>query len=301
MVESRAYWLKEGEPLPEELARVARGRIDHALDELRGNSDSSPVEAVHEARKDMKKLRALLRLARGELGRRRFAREKACFGDAARELAGTRDADVMLETLNALCLPAGEAWELRKQVQADVRQNGEDEREAASRSAVTILEEARRRVSDWPLERDSFDAIEKGLGKAYRRGRRDFRAATEEPTVEALHEWRKRVKELWYHHALLRSLWPPVIEVAGQEAHALSDRLGDDHDLAVLAAWVEQNADAPPGFFEAVDRRRAELQAEAFELGARVYAEKPKAFVERMRRLWTAREAAVPSRERSNS
>ena len=109
------------------------------------------------------------------------------------------------------------------------------------------------------------------------------------------------MKELWYHHTLLRSLWPPVIEVAGQEAHALSDRLGDDHDLAVLAAWVEQNADAPPGFFEAVDRRRAELQAEAFELGARVYAEKPKAFVERMRRLWTAREAAVPSRERSNS
>ena len=69
----------------------------------------------------------------------------------------------------------------------------------------------------------------------------------------------------------------------------------------MLAAWVEQNADAPPGFFEAVDRRRAELQAEAFELGARVYAEKPKAFVERMRRLWTAREAAVPTRERSNS
>ena len=208
----------------------------------------------------------------------------------------------MLETLNALCLPAGEAWELRKQIQADVKQNGEDEREAASRSAVTILEEARRRVSDWPLERDSFDAIEKGLEKAYRRGRRDYRAATEEPTVEALHEWRKRVKELWYHHTLLRSLWPPVIEVAGQEAHALSDRLGDDHDLAVLAAWVEQNAEGTPtGLFEAVDRRRAELQAEAFELGARVYAEKPKAFVERMRRLWTAREAAVPTRERSNS
>jgi len=299
--ESRAYRLREGEPLPDELARVARGRIDHAIDELCGKSDSSPVDAVHEARKDMKKLRALLRLARGELGAERFKRENACFRDAAGELAGARDADVMLDTLNSLTLPAGEGWLLRQQIQAEVKQNGEEEREAAARSAVAILEEARRRVSDWPLERDSFDAIAKRLEKTYRRGRRDFRAAMEEPTVEALHEWRKRVKELWYHHALLRSLWPPLIEVAADEAHVLSDHLGDDHDLAGLAAWVDEHAEAPPAFFGALDRRRGQLQAAAFELGARVYAEKPKAFVTRMRVLWDANAAAVAARERSKS
>ena len=47
--------------------------------------------------------------------------------------------------------------------------------------AVAILKEARRRVSDWPLERDSFDALAKGLEKTYRRGRGDFGAATREP------------------------------------------------------------------------------------------------------------------------
>jgi CHAD domain-containing protein len=291
--ESRAYRLKEGEPLPDELARIARGRIDHAIDELRGRSDSTPAEAVHEARKDMKKLRALLRLVRGELGGQRFARENACFRDAARELAGARDADVMLETLNALRLPPGEGWELRKQIQAGMKRNGEDDRETAARGAETILEEARRRVSDWPLERDSFDAIAKGLEKTYRRGRRDFRAAMEEPTVEALHEWRKRVKELWYHQTLLRSLWPPVVEVVGDQAHVLSDRLGDDHDLAVLAEWVDRNADPPAGFLEAVDRRRTELRSDAFALGARMYAEKPKAYVLRLKQLWEANEAAA--------
>src|ERR671929_1828085 len=99
MAESRAYRLKEGEPLRDEIARVARGRIDNAIDELSGKTDSTPVEAVHEARKDMKKLRALLRLTRGELGEQVYSRENACFRDAARELAGQRDADVMLETL----------------------------------------------------------------------------------------------------------------------------------------------------------------------------------------------------------
>jgi CHAD domain-containing protein len=290
---SRAYRLERIEPLPKEIARVVRGRIDHALDELCGRSESTPAEAVHEARKDMKKVRALLRLARGELGKQTFARENACVRDAARELAGARDSDVMLETLGALELPAGEGWELRKLIQAELAQNGAGEREAAARDAAAILEEARRRVGEWPLEHDSFDALEKGLRGTYRRGRRDFAAAVEEPTVEALHEWRKRAKELWHHHTLLRSVWPAVIDAAGDEAHELSDRLGDDHDLAVLAAWVEEHADASPEFFEALGRRREELQAEAFAIGSRVYAEKPSVFVSRMRRLWDAGETEV--------
>jgi CHAD domain-containing protein len=291
--ESRAYRLREGRPLSDELRRTARGRIDDAMDELRGTSDSTPEEAVHEARKDMKKLRALLRLARGGLGEETFARENACFRDAARELAGTRDADVMLETLDALDLPAGLGWELRKAIQAEREGAGPDGREAAARSAAAMLKEARRRVDDWPLERDSFDALADGLERTYRRGRRSLRAAQEEPTAEALHDWRKRVKDLWYHHTLLRELWPPVMRAAGDEAHELSDRLGDDHDLVVLAAWVRGHLETDPEFSEAVIRRRGELQDEAFALGARLYAEKPSAYRRRLERLWTASEARI--------
>ena len=46
---------------------------------------------MHEARKDLKKLRALLRMTRGELGDATFRRENPCFRDAGRELAGVRD------------------------------------------------------------------------------------------------------------------------------------------------------------------------------------------------------------------
>jgi CHAD domain-containing protein len=156
-----------------------------------------------------------------------------------------------------------------------------------------MLVEARGRVEQWPLERDSFDAVAEGLERTYRRGRRDLRAARAEPSVEALHEWRKRVKELWYHHTLLRALWPPVMAAAGDEAHALADRLGDDHDLAVLADWVREYTEAGPELFEEVERRRDALQAGAFELGARLYAEKPSAYVRRLGLLWDAREAIV--------
>jgi hypothetical protein len=87
------------------------------------------------------------------------------------------------------------------------------------------------------------------------------------------------------------------MEVTGDEAHALSDRLGDDHDLAILAEWVHQHDAGGSEFFAAVDRRRGELQAEAFEMGARLYAEKPKAFTTRLERLWDARDVTAGSRE----
>jgi CHAD domain-containing protein len=289
---SRAYRIDPDQPLPDELARVARGRIEHALDELLGETDSTPEEAVHEARKDMKKLRALLRLARGELGKEVFARENAFFRDAARELAGVRDADVMLETLAKLDLKDG-ATELRRRLEAHRVHDGAGDRAAASLRAVAQLEEALTRVREWPLERDSFDAIGAGLERSYRRGRSDLLDVRAEPGTDALHEWRKRVKGLWYHHTLLRKLWTPVMTSVADEAHELADLLGDDHDLAVLSEWASLNGCAQPGLSAAVERRRSELQEHALKLGARLYAEKPGAYRRRLERLWEARVRAV--------
>jgi CHAD domain-containing protein len=290
---SRAYRLKPKESLSDGIPRIARGRIDHAIDELLDKTDSTAEEAVHEARKDLKKLRALLRLARGELGESSFKRENTCFRDAGRELAAARDSDVMLDTLKTLDIPAGLDWELRKAIQAHRARNGDAGRGAAAAGVVAMLREARGRVDDWPLERDSFAALHDGLERTYRRGMRDFKAVRANPSVEGLHEWRKRAKELWYHHTLLRSLWPPVMQAVGEEAHELTDRLGDDHDLAVLADWIRKHTDAGPEFFEAVDRRRAELQADAMKLGARLYADKSKDYVRRLRRLWDTSPASV--------
>ena len=293
MSAERAYRLNAGEPLPEGIALSAYGRIDHAIAELRGKTDSTAEESVHEARKDLKKLRALLRMMRGELGEETFRRENACLRDAGRELASVRDNDVMLDTLKALDLPAGMESELRKAIQAHRARDGRDERSTAARGAVAMLREARGRVDGWPLERDSFDALREGLERTYRHGRRDLRAVRTDPTVEALHEWRKRVKELWYHHTLLRALWPPVMQALGDEAHELANRLGDDHDLAMLADWVRHHSEAEPEFFEAVDRRRSELQSEAISLGERLYADKPSAYARRLHGLWTASRTSV--------
>jgi CHAD domain-containing protein len=270
---SPKYRLKRSEPIPEGVPRIAYGRIDHALDALKDASE----EGVHEARKDMKKLRSLLRLVRGEIGEEVFRREADTFRDAGRELSGVRDADVMLATLADL----EERYEadvgpVRQAVEAHRIRTTGGGRERAARTATEILIQARERVDDWPVEHDGFEVFEDGLRRTYKRGRRDWRAALEDPSTENLHEWRKRAKDYWYHCSILEHSWKPVMRALADEAHELSDRLGDDHDLAVLLAFGAEPLEP------LIATRRRELQEEAFGYGARLYADKPKAFVRRI-------------------
>jgi CHAD domain-containing protein len=287
---SRAYRLRVGEPVPEEIARVARGRIDHAIDELSGATESTSEQAVHNARKDMKKLRALLRLVRGEIGDEVVRRERAAFRDVQGELSGRRDADVMLATLESLDLPAKEAGPVRQALEAHRLRMSAGSHE----DAIEMLTSARARVVDWPLGSDGFAAFEDGLRWIYRRGRRAYRRALAEPTDENLHEWRKRVKDLWYALSLLGESWKPVMDALADEAHELSDRVGDDHDLAVLSAWSDE-----PALEEPIARRRAELQEQAFAYGARLYADRTGAFVSRLESWWQASVVSPPAPRRA--
>jgi CHAD domain-containing protein len=308
---ARGYRLKDGETVPDGIARIAYGRIDHAIDELRGKNKSSREEAVHEARKDLKKLRSLLRLVRGEIGDEVYRRENEGFREAGRRLSGVRDADVMIETLESLAehrpkdMNAETVGGLRQALsehRAALEGNGRGRKQARN-EVVQALRESRERVEEWPLETDGFDALEDGLGRAYRRGRRAYHAVLEDPSTENLHEWRKRVKDLWYHHTLLQCSWPELMDPAADQVHELSDLLGDDHDLAVLCEWAQAHPAAAGGmpgleaFNEAARRRRTELQREALVLGERLYGERPRAFLRRLRSYWHAwREAPRPAR-----
>ena len=118
--------------------------------------------------------------------------------------------------------------------------------------------------------------------------------AIADPTVERLHEWRKRVKDLWYHLRILTPAWPAVLEPLAGEAHVLSEQLGDDHDLAMLGLAARERADAfsdpldLDSLLDAIERRRSELQRDATSLGRRLYADEPEAFVSRVEVWWRA-------------
>ncbi|HMI80752.1 MAG TPA: CHAD domain-containing protein, partial [Solirubrobacterales bacterium] len=248
------------------------------------------------ARKDLKKLRAVLRLLRGTLPEPACREEMRRYRDAGRALSATRDAEVRLAALEGLgeCaveLPA-DAFEAWRAILAR-------DREAAANAArdLPAIEEARELIEaglagieGWRLVGDSWDLIEGGLRRIYRRGRRAMRAAEREPSEANLHDWRKRAKDLWYTLRLLQGAWPAVLGALAGEAHRLSELLGDHHDLALLREDLQQRRlgeEETRALEGAIDGRQEELAAEAFTLGHLLYAERPQDFSRRMRSYWS--------------
>jgi len=290
---ARAYRLRRGEDTADGVRRVARGQLDRAGDRLdagtgaRGDLDG----AVHDTRKAFKRLRALVRVSRDALGDEAYRRENTIFRDAGRKLSGTRDAAVLVQTLDGLI--ARYRDELDDGAFAGLRGALASEAQAASsaladdRTAVNevqgTLEAARRRVGGWPLPDDGRLAmLEPGFERIYRRGRRALRAARKHPDTETVHELRKRAKDLWHAAQILRPAAPKAMKDLGRRAHALSDAAGDDHDLAVLSAAArERHAALAPGELALLERliarRRRRLQRKALSQGRRLYASKPAA------------------------
>jgi CHAD domain-containing protein len=287
---TRAYRLRRGKPPAGEGIRVAEGRIDDAVEQLGGHADER-ARAVHEARKDMKKLRSLLRLARPALDSTRYRRENDRFREIGRNLSGTRDAEVKLETLKSLRDQGGVTGSFDEYAEVlDEEHAATEASDATLETAVAELETAREAVDEWKLA--DWNPAGKGLRRAYRRGRKALAAVRAEPSDEAVHEWRKRSKDLWYHLRLLRDARPKVLKPAAQEAHELSDLLGDHHDLAVLAVDLKSRANAlsrtPRGtLLAAIRHRQRELLGKALPMGKRLYAEKPKAFRRRLEGYWS--------------
>lgn len=279
------------------MTRVAAGRAESALEQLRGSSAGKvdTADAVHGARKDMKKLRTVLRLLRDPLGRKSLRRQNARFRDAARALSSTRDAEVKLETLEALAeheqgLPeeAVEPWRKILARDREAATNAARD-EPAVAEAISLIEEGLEEIQAWEVEGDSWKLIGAGLTRSYRSGRKAMKAAVSSHAETAFHEWRKRAKDLWYELRLLSEAWPPPLEATADEAHRLTELLGDHHDLAVLCEDLRRRnlGEAETVALEAaIGRRQEELAAEAFPLGRRLYAERTKDFSRRLRRYW---------------
>jgi CHAD domain-containing protein len=291
-----AYKFRPDESVRPAILRCAREQLDRAVSELSEGINGDPVEAVHSARKAIKKERSLLRLARGAMPRAQRRRENDILRHAAGGLSGARDADVMIASITELSeryagqLPAGTFDAIRGQFES--RAQTDNGRSVVDGDAVAQLVAARDRVDDWRLREGGWKALESGLMRSYGRGRRLFVAAHVGADAETLHAWRKRVKDLWYHERLLAPTCGPTVRGHVKDLDRLSDLLGDDHDLALLRQELTQPSAVAPAdvdpVVELIDHRRRELQTEATRIGERVYAETPKAYRRRMRDSWRA-------------
>ncbi len=292
------YCLQTDESLPDGIKRIAIEMADRAIWQLTHGPHKD--KAVHDARKCCKKIRAVLRLVRDEIGQDVYRSENALYRDAARELSDLRSSAVMAETLDALCERFAD--DLPPDAYTNVRQGLMDKHYRVLQDAVESgnlflhigenLDTGRERLLHLPLKTEDFSTLHQGLCRVYRRGGHAMAVSSEGPSTENLHEWRKRVKYLRYQMRILNPLEPVIVHALAKDLDKLSDLLGLDHDLAELRVIVQKTPFLASSKKElrtllaGIDLHRLELQADAFELGGRLYAESPRAFVDRLEGYW---------------
>jgi len=283
--------------------RITGEQVERAVSTLGDAGDDDFGAAVHDARRRAKKLRGLIRLVRPALGDA-YAPANEAFRDAARQLSGARDADAALATFDDLVaasadrLPEGGLRSVRAGLaaRAEAAGRGAEDRQARTGQAVDLFRAGRGHVDQADLDADGWAAIGPGLERTYRAGRRGLARITDAgdgaADPQAVHEWRKRVKDAWYQVRLLRPAAPSVLGPLVGRFHDLADALGDAHDLVVIGERLQATperfgGEGPVGAAcDLAEARRTELEQRAVALGLRLYAEKPPAYRGRLSVYW---------------
>jgi len=292
-----AYRLERSESVVSGLKRVVRDEIDSANAHVAGDKKVSRDEAIHEARKSIKKVRALLRLMRTELGPT-YAQENNRLRDIAHKLSEFRDAFAIIATFDDLKKKYNtEGGTGLKSVRAGLTKK----RNAAAKTedvdivlqaASKALAKAAKRVKAWPLETDGYSALGPGLEGTYRAGRKALTRVHKDPHADNFHDLRKRVKDHWYHVRLLENIWTDMMSAYEKSLKDLETWLGNDHNLAVLRERIVAEPDLYGKqrdidlLLDLIDKYQRELRDKSLALADRVYDEKPRELTRRMSHLW---------------
>jgi CHAD domain-containing protein len=239
---------------------------------------------VHAVRRATKRARTLARVLKPVLDSSGEALSGALRA-AAKALAGARDAKVVADTARDLSERAED--EAARAVLADVadRVAGHAAPAPDLARAMADLDAAAAILRAVPAVGEGADrAVAGRIATLYRRARREFGAARAAPGTDALHDWRKGVKDRLHIAKLAKRTWPERAAPRPARLAKLADVLGRDHDLAMLAAAIPR-AGAGTGKARALVRaRRERLTAKALDLGATLFAQKPR----RVRAAWLA-------------
>lgn len=284
------YRFKLEEKFDSGFRRIVREQVKQAEAEL--SAASAPASAIHETRKAIKRLRALLKTAAPTLGAKAARKHDRVFRDIARALSSRRDDDVIEATVASLESRYGaEAVATLAPLRSAL--------DNAKSGAVPAIDAARmqelrdalktegKKLRKLRLKGLGLATVIKGTGASYAAGRRALKRAIKHPSDERIHDLRKAVQAHWRHMALLSRAWPEEFAARVTVSRELSQVLGDDHDLVLVkSAAVQLQGDEAAkngaAIVELCERRQAALRDAMKPLAARLYAESPQAFMDRM-------------------
>jgi len=258
-------------------------------------------QAIHESRKQMKKIRAFNRLHRYSISEKKYQMTNTYYRDIARLMSDARDATAMLESLRHISEDLeGEAQE---KAFRDIKNHMISRKSAVSRNKINqgkLLDQVKASLSraekintSWRVKRDGFDAYHGGLKKVYKDCQKAMKKTYKKESDANFHDWRKRVKDLRYQIAYLEEVWKLPMQGLEEELHQLTDYLGVHNDLAVLKAYIQQmdydHQEAITALVSLIESKQKNLRKHARPLGAKLLYEPKSEFVDRIAFYWQMR------------
>lgn len=287
------YKLGPNESFSEGLKRIVCEQVDKALENLR--STRKKDEAVHDARVCVKKIRAILRMIQDSLGNKTFEDEDVAYRDVSRLLSKVRDSTAMVEILDKLTTHFSDqlAADAFDEIRAGLQRSKSAQRRGVKTTmseAAKSLRKARERIEGW-TKLEAKRSFSQGLKRTYKSGLQSYKLACDKGGVDAFHEWRKHVKHLLYQTRILQPIWRRVVKALARELDALGELLNEHHDLALLRETVTEllskdNEVEIEALIALIDQRCGEVELQARQLGARIFAETPHSFVSRNEAYW---------------
>jgi CHAD domain-containing protein len=290
-----SYRLRSDESVADGLRRLATKQVLSARDELRKTSPPHD-EAIHEARKSVKKVRAIADLVAADDGRGLAGCLKR-IRKVNRTLSRLRDADAMLEILAKLRKMHPQTFDehtfarMRRRLTASKQTMMKTAEEGGAWKKIDrALRRLRRDARRWQPTHRRFGAIAAGIRQSYRRGRKALARAKERQDAADFHEWRKQMKSLWYHLRLIawchRGIGADV-----RVLHQAETWLGDDHNAVVLCEELSKGA--PLCDLErlrrAANQYQCDLRQKTIAKASRIYSRTPRRFVRHLEAAWDAR------------
>jgi CHAD domain-containing protein len=291
-----AFRVRPEESIAHGLRRLAKKELASARQQLQRTSPPDD-DAIHEARKSVKKVRAVVHLIEADDGRGLRGSKKRLRA-VSRALSQSRDADAMIVILQKLL--DRQPRLLSEHTLARVRHLLADHkhavaqrtaREGSWKAAVQELRALHAAVKRWSPAHNRFGTLAPGLRVTHSRGSKAMARALERHRAADFHEWRKQLKTLWYELRLIESSGA----VLHKDAVTLSRAetwLGEDHDVVLLCAYLSSNQ---PFAYDSIEFQRLkqvgrqyqqELRRKAIASTKAIYGTPGGAYVRRIKRAW---------------
>jgi CHAD domain-containing protein len=301
-----AFRLRAEESVAHGLRRLARKELGSAHDQL--NRTVRPRdEAVHEARKSVKKVRAIVEVVDADNGRGLAGCQKQ-LRKVNRALSRVRDAEAMVEILSKLREKHPRAIDehtyarLRRHLAThkhDVADGADDD--GAWGKVERTLRKLRKEAKRWRPAHRGFAALAAGIDVSYRRGRKALRRVRAKPQADQFHEWRKQMKALWYQLRLVEGCYPGIRRDVSVLRKA-ETWLGDDHNIVVLCEELSKDASVCDieSLRHAASRYQCELRQQSIARASAVYRRTPEQYLRHVTSAWRAWRRKQDAAQRRN-